>query len=153
MSVADHVAWTGVAGPNLQVEVDDTGCVQVAVRSGSTRLDSRVSPDGFARSDVSNISALVTVLHQAQFFARVVFPPDHSAGTWVDQPTWQERRDAFTALQEAGKLTSDTGSAERCVRDFLTDWHALQSLVAEGHRLEQFKTMAEYAAKEWERWW
>jgi hypothetical protein len=153
VSTADHVAWTAPVSPTHQVEVDDEGQVQVAVKSGSTRLDSRVSPDGYARSDVSNIAALVGALHQAQFFARVVFPPDQSAGTWQDSPTWQERRDAFNALKTAGKLTSDGGSATRCVRDFLTDWRGLQKLVREGHRLEQFKTMEEYAEKEWERWW
>ena len=142
MSQADKIAYSQYVGPHLQVEVDEWGQIQVAVQSGSTRLDSRVDTDGWVRADISNADALAEALYQARAFARAVWPNGKAVPT---NSGWRERRDAYLALASEHKLSSRDGAGD--ITAFLTDYASIAD-----DPTRPGMTMAEFA-KEWERWW
>jgi hypothetical protein len=144
VSIAEHTAWSRQVTPYLLVEVDDEGVVRVAVRSGTTRLDSRVDNDGYARADVSNVAELSDVLSDAQLLAMAVFPPGRP------EFHWRQRRDAYLALTGEHKITLLRPHLARDVTLFLRDWMAAEVMADVGHR--EHTTIEEYA-KEWEKWW
>lgn len=146
MSQADKITWTRVIGPYLHVEVDDRGQIQVAVRSGSTRLDSRVDTDGWVRSDVSNTADIAQALDEARVFVAAVFPDGKQPpGTGE----WRERRDAYSALRAAHKLSALRSQCARDVTMFLDEYKQAEAMAGEGHRPHM--TMDKYA-EEYERW-
>ena len=145
MSTADHVAWTGHVGAFLHVEVDDTGNIQIAVRALNSRLDNRISPDGYVRSDVSNAKLLAETLESAQRFVQAVFP----AGK--QDYTWQQRAEAYAALGVSGKLGSQPHLLAREVGLFLLDYTLAERAATDGGKRPHM-TMEAYAVGEYESW-
>lgn len=148
MSQADKIAYQQPLGPNLQIEVDDTGNIRVAVRVTSSD-GARTDTDGWTRSDVSSVQSADEALGDAQRFAAAVFPP-HKRPALMPVYTWQERRDAYLALRTAGKLGFQKDGLARDVDLFLDEYKNAEKLADEGHR--EHMSMDKYV-QEYERWW
>lgn len=144
MSTADHVAWTGYVGPYLQVEVDDSGNIQVAV---GTNAGANLKPDGFVRADVGNVQSLHDALNAAQRVVAAVFP---RAGQG-DEFTWRQRAEAYSALTVAGKIGIMKDQLGKEVTLFLGEYVQAEKAATEGGKRPHM-TMSQYAA-EYERWW
>lgn len=135
--MSERALWTRVVGPDLQVEVDGTGNIQVAVRAHE-----RTDRDGYARSDVSNADEVYAAMQAARRFIAAVF----TQGTGDNWGTTAERTGAYDALAAAGKLAGHgQNRLAGVITDFMRDWEYRRGQ-------DRDKTMEEYA-KEWERWW
>lgn len=148
-------AYTAVAGPNLMVEVDLKGNVQLAVRAQRKDLPmgmgDLVDPvDGYARSDVTHVAGLAAALASAQVFAEVVFPRADAGRTDLEF-TWQQRRDAYHALQNHGKVDiKGPAQAAKVLTEFLREYRDAEKMADQGYR--EHMTINSYA-EGWEHWW
>jgi hypothetical protein len=144
------VAASWIFGTHGQVEVDDTGNIQVAVRAydGSRDTPDMVSRDGFARADVSNVASLQELLGKARAFQTAVFPPAEPGRPDLEY-TWQERAGAYRLLEFHHKVTPAGQNHARTVTEFLHDWGREQTQLGRAGIPEEMDAFAE----RWERWW
>lgn len=143
MSTADHIAWTGHVGPFLKIEVDDTGNIRAAV---DMHQGANVYPDGWARSDIPNADTITEATDRARLFVAAVFPPGKS------EYTWQQRAEAYSALNVAGKIGLLKDKLAREVDLFLNEYAQAEKAATEGDKRPHM-TMEAYAVGEYERWW
>lgn len=146
MTVAAHWIW----GTHGRVEVDDKGCVQIAVRAydGSRDTPELTGRDGYARADVSDVTMLQDLLTRARAFSQAVFPPA-GPGREDLEYTWQERAEAYRLLEFHRKTLLLKDGNAKLVTDFLRDWKREMSALGRAGIPEEMDAFAQA----WERWW